>query len=211
MPRSHTRMVLLVQRFEQRAMMLPVASAGHNQRPARRPHPTEALEPLIDVGDLGLGGRSYLLARNQRIVSEPQKLLHFIELEAQFLRALDEADAPDRIGRILAIPGRASRWLVDQATALVEPQRLDVDAGEDRHFANAESLRGHRFAHREACTLYRAIGSSPESMGPCCFKSRASWSRAGIRSAARALGRFHTDSTMTDTPWPTPTQRVARP
>src|SRR5262249_3371546 len=60
---------------------------------------------------------------------ENQEFLDLLEGEAEVLRPLDEADEPDGLGRVLAMPALAPLRCPEQPSPLIVPEGLDVDPG----------------------------------------------------------------------------------
>src|SRR5262249_39333849 len=70
--------------------------------------------------------------------------------EAERLAAVDERESPPVRLRVLAVAGRRARRLGEDAPPLVEPDRLDVDAGRTGQLADrpGRARRGHARLNR---------------------------------------------------------------
>ena len=75
---------------------------------------------------------------------QSEQSLDLIQREAQLLRVLDEAEARDRVVRVLAVAGRRAPRGREEASPLVITDRLDVDVGSRGDLVNGMSftLRG---------------------------------------------------------------------
>lgn len=95
----------------------------------------------IQVGDLALGQRARRIAGFRAAVGQVQQHVDLGQTKAEFLGVLDEPHSADDLRPIVAIPAARARWIGQQATSLVVPQRLCVHPGLAGHLHCAHSRR----------------------------------------------------------------------
>src|SRR5881409_1711407 len=107
----------------------PSGGARHGQTLQRALHSPEIDDLLLDELNLFSGFPLDRFARSSVTDPQSEQSLDLIQREAQLLRVLDEAEARDRVVRVLAVAGRRAPRGREQASPLVVTDRLDVHVG----------------------------------------------------------------------------------
>lgn len=121
--------------------------ARGNQVFERTFHATQIRQLGLDLHKAGIGNVPNGLS--VRAIIKAQKPGDFVQRETEFLRPLDEADAIDEVGRVLAEPAVCGRC-GQQHSLLVVAYRFHAYAGGPRQPADSEQISG---CHKKSLTL----------------------------------------------------------
>src|SRR5690606_3024767 len=120
---------LLRDRLEDRALAGgPFATTSPSQVLQSRLDADEVCHLLLDIDDLRPGQGADIGAALVGIDAQLEQLLDLLQRETELLRASNEPDPSDCIGRVLPVAGALSRRLGQKALALVEAEGLDAHA-----------------------------------------------------------------------------------
>src|SRR5437870_1406426 len=132
----------------------PSGGARHGQALQRALHSPEIGDLLLDELNLFSGFPLHRVARSSVPDPQSEQSLDLIQREAQLLRVLDEAEARDRVVRVLAVAGRRAPRGREQASPLVITDRLDVHVGSRGDLADGQWHVLHRLRQCLCYTLY---------------------------------------------------------
>src|SRR5947209_11341726 len=130
---------MVFQRLQDRAVVRgPSGGARHGQALQRAFHAPEIGDLLLDEFNLSSGFPLDRVARGSVPDPQAEQVLDFTQGEAQLLSVLDEAEARDRVVRVLAVAGRRAPRGREQASPLVITDRLDVHVGRRGDLADGQ-------------------------------------------------------------------------